>query len=123
MMLNLSNNLYTLRKHYGLTREEFAKLISGRGPKILPHSVYNWEYGIAQPNVQTLRLLADHYGTTIDKLCYSKLKINDGKTSNTSSQGAGGTMPKAANQDIPASLGKTPVSPNSNAASAAQRAA
>lgn len=54
--------LKKLRLNSGMTQKEVAKII-GRTQQVIGH----WETGYSQPDANTLFLLCDIYGTTIDK--------------------------------------------------------
>ena len=61
--INLSNNLYILRKRRGLSQEEFAEKIH-----ISRQAVSKWERGEALPDIENLIEIAEFYGVTIDEL-------------------------------------------------------
>lgn len=57
------NNMKPLRESRGLTMKEAAKEIG------LPYTTYvNYEKGTREPSSETLILIADYYGTTVDYL-------------------------------------------------------
>lgn len=74
--INLSQNLYLLRKKHGLSQEEFAEKIH-----ISRQAVSKWERGEAYPDTENLIAIASFYGVTLDELVISSstfdLEINE----------------------------------------------
>lgn len=58
------NRLRTLRTSRRLSRQTLAETM---GVSIT--TIYKWENGFAQPNIQAMGKLADLFGVTMDELC------------------------------------------------------
>lgn len=58
------NRLRTLRTSRRLSRQTLAETM---GVSIT--TIYKWENGFAQPNIQAMGRLADLFGVTMDELC------------------------------------------------------
>jgi DNA-binding XRE family transcriptional regulator/CheY-like chemotaxis protein len=56
--------LKQLRIAHNLSQEDIAKIVGGRGRT----TIGNWESGLAEPNLETLKKLAAYFGVTIDYL-------------------------------------------------------
>ena len=65
--INISKNIAALRKQKGITQEQLALALN-----ISPQAVSKWETNTSQPDAQTLPLIADHFGVSIDYLYYGK---------------------------------------------------
>lgn len=63
--INISNNIAILRKKKGITQEQLAAVLN-----ISPQAVSKWETNTSQPDTQTLPLIADYFGVSIDYLYY-----------------------------------------------------
>lgn len=63
MYENLSDNLIRLRKSRNLTQAEFADIV-----KYSDKSISKWETGTSVPNLETLVVISEYYGITIDEL-------------------------------------------------------
>ena len=62
-MPNLQDRLTELRRQYGYTQGKAAEKIGiGRS------TLNNYENGIREPNIETLSILADFYGVSVDYL-------------------------------------------------------
>lgn len=64
--INLSNNLYELRRNCGLSQEEFAERLN-----VSRQAVSKWERGEAYPDTDNLIAISDMFGVTIDELLRS----------------------------------------------------
>ena len=65
--INISKNITDLRKKKGITQEQLAV-----GLNISPQAVSKWETNTSQPDTQTLPLIADYFGVSIDYLFYGE---------------------------------------------------
>ena len=65
--INISKNIIDLRKQKGVTQEQLAV-----GLNISPQAVSKWETNTSQPDTQTLPLIADFFGVSIDYLFYGQ---------------------------------------------------
>lgn len=65
--INISKNITDLRKKKGITQEQLAV-----GINISPQAVSKWETNTSQPDTQTLPLIADYFGVSIDYLFYGQ---------------------------------------------------
>ena len=63
--INIAKNITDLRKRKGITQEQLAGALC-----ISPQAVSKWETGTSSPDVQTLPLIADFFGVSIDYLFY-----------------------------------------------------
>ncbi len=61
--MNLSKNIYELRKERGLTQEELAEAV-----KVSRQTISNWELGETQPNPDQLLLLAKAFDISVSEL-------------------------------------------------------
>lgn len=59
----ISENIRNLRKAHGETQEELSKIIG-----VVNTTISNYENGTNSPNAEILKLIASHYGITIDDL-------------------------------------------------------
>lgn len=65
--INIAKNITDLRKKKGITQEQLAIALN-----ISPQAVSKWETNTSQPDTQTLPLIADYFGVSIDYLFYGK---------------------------------------------------
>ena len=65
--INISMNIANLRKGKGITQEQLATALN-----ISPQAVSKWETNTSQPDTQTLPLIADYFGVSIDYLFYGQ---------------------------------------------------
>lgn len=65
--IKISENITELRKKKGITQEQLATALS-----ISPQAVSKWETNTSQPDIQTLPLIADYFGVSIDYLFYGQ---------------------------------------------------
>lgn len=65
--IRISENILSLRKAKHLTQEQLAEALH-----ISPQAISKWENGICLPDVNTLPLIAEHFGVSIDYLYYGK---------------------------------------------------
>lgn len=65
--MNISKNISILRKQKGITQEQLALALN-----ISPQAVSKWETNTSQPDTQTLPLIADYFGVSIDYLFYGR---------------------------------------------------
>ncbi len=70
--IRITENIVLLRKKKGVTQEQMATALN-----ISPQAVSKWETGASQPDVQTLPLIADYFGVSIDYLFYGEDIIYD----------------------------------------------
>lgn len=63
--INIAKNITDLRKKKGITQEQLASALC-----ISSQAVSKWETGTSSPDVQTLPLIADFFGVSIDYLFY-----------------------------------------------------
>lgn len=63
--VNISRNISNLRKKKGITQEQLATALN-----ISPQAVSKWETNTSQPDTQTLPIIADYFGVSIDWLFY-----------------------------------------------------
>jgi len=67
--LTVANNLAELRKSKGLTQQQLADIFS-----YSDKSISKWEHGETLPDIETLKLLCDYYGVTLDYLVSERSK-------------------------------------------------
>lgn len=65
--MNISQNIAELRKKKGITQEQLAQALN-----ISPQAVSKWETNTSQPDIQTLPLIADFFGVSVDYLFYGQ---------------------------------------------------
>lgn len=65
--INISKNITDLRKKKGITQEQLALALN-----ISPQAISKWETNTSQPDTQTLPLIADYFGVSIDYLFYGQ---------------------------------------------------
>ena len=65
--MNISQNIAELRKKKGITQEQLAQALN-----ISPQAVSKWETNTSQPDIQTLPLVADFFGVSVDYLFYGQ---------------------------------------------------
>ena len=65
--INLAKNIADLRKQKGVTQEQLASALS-----ISSQAISKWETGTSQPDSQTLPLIADYFGVSLDTLFYGQ---------------------------------------------------
>lgn len=65
--INISKNITNLRKKKGITQEQLAV-----GLNVSPQAVSKWETNTSQPDTQTLPIIADYFGVSIDYLFYGQ---------------------------------------------------
>jgi len=63
--INISKNIAELRKQKGITQEQLSLALN-----ISPQAVSKWETNTSLPDTQTLPLIADYFGVSIDYLFY-----------------------------------------------------
>lgn len=68
----LGEKLIKLREKEGLTQSEVAKIFNAQQA-----SYSKWELNQRNPSYDTLKLIASHYGVTIDYLLDHKCKSDD----------------------------------------------
>ena len=56
-------NLRTLRAEKGLSQQALADMF-----QLSQQSIYKYENGLAEPNLETLKYFADYFGCSIDYL-------------------------------------------------------
>lgn len=61
--MSLAKNLIQLQKQRGETNYRLAKAIG-----VSQTSIKNWRDGVRKPHPKHARLIADHYGVTVDEL-------------------------------------------------------
>ena len=65
--INIAKNITELRKKKGITQEQLATALN-----ISPQAVSKWETNTSLPDTQTLPLIANHFGVSIDYLFYGQ---------------------------------------------------
>ena len=70
--IDISSNIAALRKRKGITQEQLATALN-----VSPQAVSKWETNTSLPDVQTLPLIADFFGVSIDYLYYGTEMIYD----------------------------------------------
>lgn len=65
--ISLSEHIAKLRREKGITQEQLASALN-----ISPQAVSKWETDTCQPDTQTLPLIADYFGVSIDYLFYGE---------------------------------------------------
>lgn len=65
--ITISKNIADLRKQKGITQEQLALALN-----ISPQAVSKWETNTSQPDTQTLPLVAEFFGVSIDFLFYGE---------------------------------------------------
>ncbi len=65
--INISKNITELRKKKGVTQEQLATALN-----ISPQAVSKWETNTSLPDTQTLPLISDFFGVSIDYLFYGQ---------------------------------------------------
>ena len=65
--INISKNITDLRKRKCITQEQLAVALN-----ISPQAVSKWETNTSQPDTQTLPLIAEFFGVSIDYLFYGE---------------------------------------------------
>ena len=74
------HRLTRLRKEKKLTQEDIAQKIN-----ISPQAVSKWENDISYPDINSLLILSDILGVSIDELCGKQKKVEDESNKNPSS--------------------------------------
>lgn len=59
-----SDKIFALRRAARMSRQDLADLLG-----MTPTAVYKWESGESQPNIDTLKKLAEYFGVSMDELC------------------------------------------------------
>lgn len=70
----IADNLILLRKKYGMTQQEFAKVLN-----YSDKTISKWELGYASPSVETLKQIADYYNLSVDYFLKEHTEIRDTK--------------------------------------------
>ena len=65
--INIAKNISDLRKEKGITQEQLADSLN-----LSPQAVSKWETNTSLPDTQTLPLIADYFGVSIDYLFYGQ---------------------------------------------------
>ena len=65
--IDIAKNIIDLRKRKRITQEQLATALS-----LSPQAVSKWETNTSQPDTQTLPLIADFFGVSIDYLFYGQ---------------------------------------------------
>ena len=65
--ITISKNISTLRKQKGITQEQLALALN-----ISPQAISKWETNTSQPDTQTIPLIAEYFGVSIDYLFYGQ---------------------------------------------------
>lgn len=65
--ITISRNIADLRRRKGITQEQLASALN-----ISPQAVSKWETNTSQPDTQTLPLIAEFFGVSIDYLFYGE---------------------------------------------------
>ena len=75
--MNLSKNIYELRKERGLTQEQLAEEVN-----VSRQTISNWELGETQPNPDQLILLSKSLNISVDDLLNNTYKASNTKNNN-----------------------------------------
>ena len=59
--MTLGNNLLRIREEHGLIQQEFGQLVH-----VTRQTVSNWENGKSYPDLQSLIIISDRYGVSLD---------------------------------------------------------
>ena len=59
-----SDKIYSLRKKNHMSRQALAEMLG-----MSPTAVYKWESGESQPNIETMKKMAEYFGVSMDELC------------------------------------------------------
>lgn len=70
--MSLGKNLSNYRKRAGLTQQQLGEHLS-----LSPQAISKWENDLAEPDLSTLRTLADLYKVSVDKLIAPDADISD----------------------------------------------
>ena len=65
--ISISKNIVDLRRKEGITQEQLANALN-----ISPQAVSKWETNVSQPDTQTLPLIAEYFGVSVDYLFYGQ---------------------------------------------------
>ena len=68
--MTLGNNLLRIREEHGLTQQEFGQLVH-----VTRQTVSNWENGKSYPDLQSLIIISDRYGVSLDLLLKEDLEM------------------------------------------------
>jgi transcriptional regulator with XRE-family HTH domain len=70
--MNISNNLKILRSQKGITQNELSKILN------INRATYaHYETGRREPDIETLKLLADYFGVSVDFLLGNNIEKNN----------------------------------------------
>lgn len=59
-----SDKIFALRRAAKMSRQELADILG-----MTATAVYKWESGESQPNIETMKTIAEHFGVSLDELC------------------------------------------------------
>ena len=59
-----SDKIFKLRKENHLSRQALAEMLG-----LTATAVYKWESGESQPNIDTMKKMAEYFGVSMDELC------------------------------------------------------
>lgn len=68
-MNEISNSIKTLRKENNLSQDQLAEKLY-----VTRQAVSNWENGKNQPDLDTLKRIAEVFGVSVERLLYGKQK-------------------------------------------------
>lgn len=68
-MSEISNSIKTLRKENNLSQDQLAEKLY-----VTRQAVSNWENGKNQPDLDTLKRIAEVFGVSVERLLYGKQK-------------------------------------------------
>lgn len=72
MNIKIGANILNLRKACGETAKELAELLN-----VAESTIYNYEKGIRQPDMQTLKMIANHYDFPVERIINEDLSWLD----------------------------------------------
>lgn len=59
-----SDKIFKLRKENHMSRQALAEMLG-----LTATAVYKWEAGESQPNIETMKKMAEYFGVSMDELC------------------------------------------------------
>ena len=106
MKITIGKRIKELRTKVGMTREQLANEVG-----VTYQAVSKWENEISAPDIQSLSIIAEILGVTIDELLNGKEENNeDEKNNNNEKQQEKrpyfGLIPGVVNKDIHGDVGK-----------------
>lgn len=59
-----SDKIFKLRKENHMSRQALAQMLG-----LTATAIYKWESGESQPNIETMKKMAEYFGVSMDELC------------------------------------------------------